>query len=120
MAKYVLVLQQKGGGCDYTIGCGIDYHIIEAENDEEAMVEAEKYWCGGMRVSECEYPEFSGDHELEYMHLTKLIDRCPIEDWLTQVEERIQAEEDAEKEAEERKQLKELLNKYGMDEECVN
>jgi len=34
--KFVAVLKQKGGGCDYTIGCGITYKIFEAENIEAA------------------------------------------------------------------------------------
>jgi hypothetical protein len=34
--KYMIVKQQNGEGCDYTIGCGISVEIIEAGSIQEA------------------------------------------------------------------------------------
>ena len=35
--KYYLVRVQKGEGCDYTIGCGLDVTLLSAKNKEEAI-----------------------------------------------------------------------------------
>ncbi len=35
--KYYLVRYQKGQGCDYTIGCGLDVEQISAKNMDEAI-----------------------------------------------------------------------------------
>ena len=36
-AKFIAELHQKGEGCDYTIGCGIDVIEIDASNMDEAI-----------------------------------------------------------------------------------
>ena len=36
-AKFIAELHQKGEGCDYTIGCGIDVIQIDASNMDEAI-----------------------------------------------------------------------------------
>lgn len=36
MAKFIAIRVQNGTGCDYTIGCGIDYHEVEADNFDDA------------------------------------------------------------------------------------
>lgn len=42
MKKFLAVFKQAGEGCDYTIGCGIAVHEIEAENREKAFEKAMK------------------------------------------------------------------------------
>ena len=37
MAKYIAIRVQNGEGCDYTIGCGINYVEVEADSFEEAF-----------------------------------------------------------------------------------
>lgn len=44
MKKYFVVLQQREEGCDYTIGCGIIYKIIDAENEFAAYKELGEYY----------------------------------------------------------------------------
>ena len=44
MTKYFVVLQQIGEGCDYTIGCGIDYKVIDAENEFEVYKELDEWY----------------------------------------------------------------------------
>jgi hypothetical protein len=39
-AKFYLWLEQEGGGCDYTIGCGLRLIALEATTLEEAETEA--------------------------------------------------------------------------------
>lgn len=39
-AKFYLWLEQEGGGCDYTIGCGLRLIALKARTLEEARVEA--------------------------------------------------------------------------------
>lgn len=36
MAKWLCVREQRGEGCDYSIGCGKDFDIIEADDLKEA------------------------------------------------------------------------------------
>ena len=40
MAKYLLCKKMHGGGCDYTIGCGMRFDWIEAESIEAAIEKA--------------------------------------------------------------------------------
>ena len=40
--SYVLLLTQKGDGCDYMIDCGKTWQFLEAENDKDALQEADK------------------------------------------------------------------------------
>ena len=34
--KFLICLKQSGEGCDYTIGCGMNFEIIEASSLENA------------------------------------------------------------------------------------
>lgn len=38
MKKYIIIQHQEGG-CDYTIGCGIDIKIVEAPSIESAILD---------------------------------------------------------------------------------
>lgn len=37
MKKYLMLLIGYGEGCDYTIGCNMNYEEFEAQNNEEAI-----------------------------------------------------------------------------------
>jgi len=37
MAKWLVCQKQKGEGCDYTIGCGMRYDVVEAESLDAAI-----------------------------------------------------------------------------------
>ena len=34
--KFIAIVEQSGDGCDYSIGCGIDYEEIEADTINDA------------------------------------------------------------------------------------
>ena len=34
--NFLVILKQRVGGCDYTIGCGVRYYMLEADNIEDA------------------------------------------------------------------------------------
>ena len=38
--KFLVCKKQEGEGCDYTIGCGMDYDIVDAESIEQAIIDA--------------------------------------------------------------------------------
>jgi len=40
--KYILFMKQKGYGCDYTIGCGIQLIFLDADNLKDAKEEAKQ------------------------------------------------------------------------------
>lgn len=40
--KFAVIMSQEEEGCDYTIGCGISFEIVEAESIEEVK-ESVKY-----------------------------------------------------------------------------
>ncbi len=37
MPKFIVVMEQAGEGCDYTIGCGTAVHIVSGKNVAEAF-----------------------------------------------------------------------------------
>ena len=39
MSKFFLLRQQRGGGCDYTIGCGLTFTALRARTKEDAIKE---------------------------------------------------------------------------------
>lgn len=34
---YLVIMKEEGEGCDYTIGCGMNYEMVEAENEESLI-----------------------------------------------------------------------------------
>lgn len=39
MSKYMVVRKQKGEGCDYMIGCGMDFEIVDVDSSADAIRE---------------------------------------------------------------------------------
>jgi hypothetical protein len=85
--RYILVMQQYGEGCDYTIGCGIKYRIMTARTFEEAQLAAKKYIQEGYPVGE--------DIELARAYLSTLVgDELPLNEWYDEMrKENIEAKE---------------------------
>ena len=77
--KFILVMQQKGEGCDYTIGCGIKYYIITATSHVEAEEWAKKY------IKE-NYPP-GDDYELDRVYLGIFLHTLPLGKWYNEIEE---------------------------------
>lgn len=100
--EYYAYLKQKGGGCDYTIGCGNTMVKFEADSDDQAKIELS-------RIIE---EEFTGDLELSEVSLMKGI----IEFDLRNLYDNIKNEEDELRESEqiesEKKEYERLRNKF--------
>lgn len=107
--KYLYCKKQIGQGCDYTIGCGMVYGIIEAQSIEEAIEEI-IYPSGRDECSALE-----GEMSLEEIFLVPAenVTKVDIETKREEIEnerKRQAAETEKEKELSE---LKRLQNKYG-------
>lgn len=111
--KYVVIMKQKGDGCDYTIGCGINFEIFEAENAGDAMMKAKELWLGDDYEPEEGGPLYSGDYELAYMHLCRFVTGCPIGEWMGEINKEERALRKAEEEVQERAEYDRLRQKYG-------
>ena len=37
MKSYLLIVEQRGEGCDYTIGCGVHYQTLGAVDNHDAL-----------------------------------------------------------------------------------
>ena len=73
---FLLHVTQKGGGCDYTIGCGVSVKLLSATDTSAAFQEAKKLF---LDEDICEYrPE-----EIEIAMIYEVIDstKLPIEKW---------------------------------------
>ena len=62
--KYLIILKQKGYGCDYTIGCGITYDEIEANGELEIFKYVEQNW-GTDDIEEVMYVPLNGVKNLD-------------------------------------------------------
>lgn len=108
--KYIILKKQNGDGCDYTIGCGMRYDIVEAESIEDC-------------IEMVAYPEgrdgnyaFKDDNEsiieawiILFEHAQKIdIDRLAEEN-----DEREEEADALEHEKKERNEYERLKNKYG-------
>lgn len=105
MPKYLLVMEQKGEGCDYTIGCGTRAREIEAVDREDALRQA--------RAIVTELAPAGGDVELERALLAEGPLELPVEGWRRLAEAEQRARAAAEREAHERATYERLARKYG-------
>jgi hypothetical protein len=101
---YVLVRNQ-GGGCDYTIGCGIAVTTLDAKNEADALVEA--------RIHILQ-DNFHDETRLESAMLLAVESRfgLPIKHWYAEEQERRDAEEKYRKELNERAEFERLSAKF--------
>lgn len=107
MARYVLVLKQAGEGCDYTIGCGThDAPLVATERaaaaDEAAQLLEQRYLGDG------------GDTGVDVAaaYVAEVVADLPVAAMRDARRRAAAAAEQAEREAEERRQLAALKAKY--------
>ncbi len=113
--KYILLMNQ-GNGCDYTIACGKEYKLIEAENHDQAVEKAKEI----LDYFGCVAPDSETLLNCEIYELGDIVaNKHDYSGWLAQKKLFLESEENKQKESEERNQLKNLLAKYGMDESDV-
>jgi len=99
---YLALIEGRGEGCDYTIGCNVTWRFLDkANNFEEAEKEVKKIWINDDRIKSIEVIEY--DASLSYNNYDKLFAK-EIEEGRKQKE----AEELAAKEAEFERLKKEL------------
>jgi len=100
--KYLLVLQQSGEGCDYTIGCGMLYEIVNLKTKDPAELLAL-------------LQTYADIEELEEALLIPLtaVEKIDLAALCRMARDREIAEAEAEKEREERATLARLQTKYG-------
>jgi len=118
--KFVCIMEQSGQGCDYTIGCGMTYFILEATTADEATTELikrlsyEDYESGDVDPAyHCE----GGEQEISAWRLFEVnqeYDLLPIlHQWKKDFDAKENAIEKAEQEAKDRAKYEELKRKFG-------
>jgi hypothetical protein len=105
MSHYILVIQQRGEGCDYTIGCGIRYKLINASSYEEAEKYCKEY------ILESYAP--MDDYELARAYLALKPQALPLKEWYGKVRQKGLEEERKEIREQELAELARLKAKYG-------
>lgn len=101
---YILVRNQ-GGGCDYTIGCGIAVTKLEATNDADALAEAR------IRILE---DNFHKESRLCNARLLKVESETAldVEGWYREEQARRDAEKQHQAEMKERTEFERLSAKF--------
>ena len=110
-----LVVRNHGGGCDYTIGCGIDYYFINAESMEEALEQVKaEYTRIGNSDGESIMNPGQDERALKSIFLIPVSGKvdAPIDARHRDCYEAIEAEKVARTEVHERAQLAALQAKY--------
>jgi len=104
--KFILIMEQDGEGCDYTIGCGKQFETIEADTVEEAKAKVPEildyYGC-----LSCD------EKELEKLILTSNPIELPYEEWLQARQDKEAAEEQRAVDAKEKAEYERLKAKHG-------
>lgn len=106
---YYLWLEQRGGGCDYTIGCGQRMYRLNGNTLEEAKEDAKQYFDGE------NYGYGRGDYALEDATIFKFeADAMPILNAILKQEaEEKKAADEARKLAQEKAEFERLKKKFG-------
>ena len=106
---YYLYMNQKGYGCDYTIGCGEKMIALEGDTLEEAMEFAVKEYLTGDN-----YSYGWGDYALCAAYIVEIReDLMPtIERLHKEAEEAVEVEKKRRKEYQEKDELARLKKKY--------
>jgi hypothetical protein len=107
MPQYVLVMQQRGGGCDYTIGCGIKYRIMTAVDYPEAEKQAKDY------IQDMYPPDTDIELERAYLAILPSHESLPLVDWYDEVRKINRDAEAQEVRDKELTELERLKAKYG-------
>ncbi len=126
MKTYVVLQDQQGEGCDYTIGCGKNWLFIEAETIEEA---AKKY---ALKVVEDNGENWLEDQEYPYtQHAERTIEKAtiigvssslvmnakdierPVEELRKQLRKPIEEKKRQQLESKEKAEFERLKKKYG-------
>lgn len=104
MYKYVLVMHQKGDGCDYTIGCGTRVEVFVAPGRAAAIARGERL------VAELSHHEQTIESATIYM-IDDTVTTCLD---VSLIRAKTLAMQDAEQvEADERAEYARLRRKYG-------
>ena len=120
MAKFIAIRVQNGEGCDYTIGCGMNYSEVEADNFDDAWekLKAKAYLDDYELDGECCMDTVDNLRNGEYSLKSFVIYQVAAErddmydNWLDNLEDRARiADEDAAKE-ERRKQFESLKQEF--------
>jgi len=106
--KWLICKKQYGEGCDYTIGCGMTFEIVEAETKEDILEQT--IWPDGKD----EFSMFETESAIETLLITPYDPKCVVE--LKPIEKEIKdsriKEKDAENKNKELAELKRLQEKY--------
>ncbi len=115
--KYVALLDQGEGGCDYTIHCGRDWEFFEAQDDNAALAELRRI----MFIDPDEQgPEdgdgpYTGEKKLEGVTLVCVSSMAEvnINDWYRQWDAEQARTAQTEKDDADRQQYERLKAKFG-------
>jgi hypothetical protein len=95
---YIVVLQGKGEGCDYTIGCNTAICRLKATTLEEAIEECRAEIVGNVpEDGEENYPYFGNDVEFARVLLINCADflMLPIDKWKAELKAATQVKSEA-------------------------
>jgi len=107
MSLYILVMQQRGEGCDYSIGCGIKYRLLTAVDYPDAERQAKDY------IQDMYPPDTDVELERAYLAGLPSHDSLPLVEWydeMRKINRDAEAQEVRDRELEE---LARLQKKYG-------
>ena len=107
--KYLIVVTQKGEGCDYTIDCGKTYKFFESTTDEQALIYLEEF------IDDYGGPSDNG-YGFEDIHLiqvgNELYNTDDYKKAIYELNEAVEQEEQETLEALERSTYEKLKQKY--------
>jgi hypothetical protein len=108
--KYLIVSAQEEQGCDYTIGCGIDYDVVDCDSDEEAMEAAKRDWFDDDGDGPSARHGYSSD--IVSVQVARLVGNCDVAEWTRQTKDEISSEKKSDEEKKELAELERLKSKY--------
>lgn len=115
MAKWLAVLRQASEGCDYTIGCGVKTLELDGyPGDPLEALEAFKSEIYLDDEGRCVWMHESALRSVTLHRVVATVE-VPIEEWDAEEDARAEAAELEAEEAEERRLLAKLQEKYGPD-----
>ncbi len=107
-----LIVERQDGGCDYTIGCGVNITFVTADDIDDAMRKYKRNYEGEYKTHNPLRDEMAVDN-VEVFEITGTSAEINVKAWREEIDRRVEANKRQKADLAERAEFERLKKKYG-------